>query len=132
MISVGDICVIRQTGSVLWAAKAPAPDPTDRERWTFVGKAVDRRGRAAYSTRVAGVGDVTVVRPWDAEVHKVGSEVLYRGARHLILEDRGANLWLGVAPHDSPRKGGGVIHIQASNTTVASKADVVLESIGRA
>jgi hypothetical protein len=62
MISVGDICVVRQTGSILWIAKGPALDPNDRERWTLITRRTDRRGRSSYETRVAGAGDVIVVK----------------------------------------------------------------------
>jgi hypothetical protein len=89
-LSPGALATCRQTGSRLWVVKEPLPD----NRLRLIGVRTDRRGRADYSTRISGAGDVQVIR--DAEVYAVGSTINYEGLDHLVLEDQGDSIEVSV------------------------------------
>jgi hypothetical protein len=123
-LSVGALCTVRQTGSVLYVAKQSLPD----NRWRLTAKQVDARGRVAYQTRDAGIGDITVIR--DAATYQVGSTINWAGLEHVVLEDRADNVQLGVPEHGRQTRGGDVIRIPRTNVREVSKADLALATMG--
>ena len=129
-LSPGAICTVRQFGSVLFVAKEPVADHLGAySRYRLTCMQVDSRGRRAFQSRDAGLGDITVVH--DAEVYQVGSIITYEGLDHIVLRDLGDDgVEVGV-PEDTakPPRGYGVIHIPAGNTRVLHKADLILAGL---
>jgi hypothetical protein len=120
--------MVRPFGTRLWAAKEPLPDHRGEfTRYRLVCKRVDHRGRVAYETRDAGLGDVTVIR--DAATFEIGSTITYEGLDHLVLADLGGSIEAGVPKHTSKTKGGDVIRIPGTNVRVISKADLALATM---
>ena len=101
--------------------------PASGGRWYLTGKMVDGRGRAAYRGHIAGAGDITVIR--DAPTYKVGSTVRYQGLDHIVLEDRGDDVELGVPKHTSPTRGTELVRIPSGNVHVVSKPDLALAAM---
>jgi hypothetical protein len=124
MISPGAICTIRQHGAQLWVVKCPGPEAG---RWYLTRKSTNRRGQATYQNHLAGVGDLTLVL--DAKTYQPGDTVNYRGLDHIVLEDRGDDVELGVPEHTAPTKGIELVRIPAGNVTTISKTDLTLEDI---
>ena len=120
MIAVGDICVVRQTGAQLWVAKAPAPVPIDRERWVLISKMVDKRGRSAHSSKVVGLGDITLIRP--GPEYKVGDVIEHNGLKHVVLKDCGDEVELAVPEDRVPLRGGYTVRVAAGNSTLVSES----------
>ena len=91
-------------------------------RYRLVCMQTDGRGRRAYESRIAGLGDITVVH--DAETYAVGSTITYEGLDHIVLRDLGDDgVEVGV-PVDTakPPRGYGVIRIPSGNVRVLQKA----------
>ena len=105
-LSTGALCTVRQFGTRLFVAKEPLPD----NRWRLTCLQVDSRGRAAYQTRDAGVGDITTIR--DAKAYQFGSTVRYEGLDHLVFEDRCNSIEVGVPEHTSPTKSGEPVNLE--------------------
>ena len=59
MIAPGALVRVRQCGLIAWVVERQEPDG----RWHVVSKAVDHRGRAVFSGRTAGEGDVMLITP---------------------------------------------------------------------
>ena len=83
MISPGALVTCRQTGTVLYVLKAPAPGG----RWYLASKRVDQRGRAEFTGRVACAGDLTVIR--EARTFEPGETVEHDGLCHEVSADLG-------------------------------------------
>lgn len=123
MTGIGDLVTCRQTGSRLWVVKEPLPD----NRFRLIGVRTDRRGRADYSTRISGAGDVQVIR--DAEGYAVGSTINYEGLDHLVLEDRGDSIEVGVPKHGMPTRGTELVRIPSGNVRIISKAQLAIAAM---
>jgi hypothetical protein len=128
MISPGALVTCRFTGVVLWVVVADAGDG----RYHLRGKMTDRRGRAAYTGRVSGEGDLTLIRP--APVYAVGDVIERPGLSgsldHIVLRDLGdEGVELAVPEDRIPLRGGYTVREAAGNSTLVSKADLLLDAL---
>ena len=127
MISPGGLVTCRQTGAQLWVVKAPATGG----RWSLARKQVGKRGQPANQGRIAGAGDLIVIL--DAPTYQVGDVVERNGLRHVVLSDLGdEGVELAVPEDRIPLRGDHTVHVAAGNSTLVSKADLVLVTFGQA
>ena len=84
----------------------------------------DAKGRAAYSARVAGQGDIVVVRA--AETFEPGSTLEHDGQTLTVLLDLGSEVEFEVPASSRPLPGGGSLRIAAGHSTTIHKADLIL------
>jgi hypothetical protein len=101
MIGPGAIVVCRKTGATAWVAERHLSGG----QWKLVSKAVDHRGRAVFSGRIAGEGNVVLIAP--APVYQEGATVEHNGVQHVIAADNGDSITLIVPATRRPLRGGG-------------------------
>ena len=88
--------------------------------WHVVCKAVDHRGRAIFSGRTAGEGDVVLITP--APVYAGGDTIEHNGVQHTVAAILAMPSSLSSPPRRRPLKGGGHLHIAAGNTPRSARA----------
>jgi hypothetical protein len=120
MISVGSIVTVRQCGTVAWVVESRNPDGS----WRVVGKAVDVGGRPLFTSRNAGVGDLTEVTP--PPTYTLGATITYNGAQHVVADVTGDFVTLVVPEKLYPLRHGHALRIPAGNSIIVSKSDLVL------
>jgi hypothetical protein len=85
LISPGALVVCKQTGRQLFVVKEAADNGL---RWKIVGKLTDDKGRALFTARVAGRGDLTLIR--EAETYEPGELLEYGGLELEVARDLGS------------------------------------------
>jgi hypothetical protein len=121
MVAVGDLCLCRQTDTVLWVAVRA----DDSGRWFLKSKQIDGRGRAAYGGRSSvGVGDIVAVKA--APQYQVGEILKHNGLDHKVLVDHGDEVELLTPSHSRPLADGRV-RVRGGNRITVSKSDIALE-----
>ena len=123
MISSGCICTCWQTGAQLWVVRSAAPNGS----WHLVGKRIDSLGRKRFTSRVAGEGDLVEILA--AKTYEVGDVVERHGLRHVVLADNGDDVELAVPEDRVPLRGGYTVRVAAGNSTLVSKADLLLDAL---
>ena len=124
MIGPGAVVVCRQTGAVAWVVHSRM---ANGQQWKLVSKAVDHRGRAVFSGRTAGEGDVVLIAP--APTYEVGDAIEHDGLSYTVAADLGDSVEAVVPSRPRPLRGGGHLHIAAGNTITLSKSDLTLETL---
>ena len=125
MIAVGSTVTCRQTGAQLWVVRSAAPNG----RWHLVGKRTDTLGRRRFTKRVVGNGDVVEILA--AKTYRVGDVVEHHGKQHVVLSDDGDEITLATPETRVPHRGGYTVRVAAGNSTLVSKADLVLATFGQ-
>ena len=123
MITPGCTCTCRQTGAQLWVVRSAAPNG----RWHLVGKRTDTLGRKRFTNRVAGEGDLVEILA--AKTYQIGDVVERHGKRHVVLSDDGDEITLAVPEDRVPLRGGYTVRVAAGNSTLVSKADLLLDAL---
>ena len=123
MISRGRTVTCRQTGTQLWVVRSAAHNG----RWHLVGKRTDTLGRRRFTNRVAGEGDLVEILA--TKTYRIGNVVERHGKQHLVLSDDGDEITLAVPEDRIPLRGGYTVHVAAGNSTLVSKADLLLEAL---
>ena len=119
MISPGALVPVKQTGAALYRVKAPATGG----RWFLAGKRVDERGRFDIFGRVAGAGDLTLIR--DAPMFMPGEMIEHEGVYHEVVRDLGDEVELTAPAGRNPLNGGGGVRVPGGHITTIS-SDLVL------
>jgi hypothetical protein len=119
-ISPGCLVTCRQCKTQLFVVKAA----TDNG-WHITGKLTDNKGRALFTSRVAGVGDLTLIR--EAQTYEPGTTHERAGKLLTVLSDDGDTVTFNVPEHSSPLAGGGNVRHAGGHTTSVSKAELILE-----
>jgi hypothetical protein len=123
MISVGAVVTCRQTANVAWVARRKLDDG----RWLLIGKAMDQHGRATYSSRTAGEGDLQEVTP--APSYEEGTTITFESAPHTVQRDLGTEVELIVPANRHAHSSGVTLHVAGGNIITVSKADITLETL---
>ena len=100
-LASGSICTIKQFGAQLWVWVGR----TDGRRGRLRSMRVDQRGRADFTRRDAGVGDVVLIR--EAAIYSPGSMIDVDGIRHEVARDFGDEVELLAPQMSCPLRRGG-------------------------
>jgi hypothetical protein len=128
VLSPGAVVTCRQTADVLWAVIRQEVDGS----WRLHGRLTDERGRSAYTMRLAGEGDITVIR--SAPQYEPG-ETIERGRQTLtVISDNGDDLTCEVGEASRPVISEGVqvasVCLPGGNKMTLTKGDLMAEAIG--
>jgi hypothetical protein len=123
VITPGALVTCKWTGTVLYVAVRA----DDAGRWHLRSKATDEAGRAAYTGRTAGVGDIVVVK--SALTYQPGETLEFGGKLLTVLRDLGHEVEFTVLEHSRPLHRGGSVRHAGGHTTLVSKADLMIEAL---
>jgi hypothetical protein len=118
LLSPGAICTIRQCGAQLWVVVAKSDDG----RWRLRSKRSDSRERSSWTARIAGEGDLMIVR--ETETFEPSTEIEHDGVKHTVARDLGDSVELVTPEVSRPLRGGGALRIAAGNTVTMAKSDL--------
>jgi hypothetical protein len=121
MISPGCLCLCNQTAAQLWVARGRHHDGLG---WDLIGKFTNTFGRVAPTGRIAGEGDVVLVR--DAETSDLGTTIEYGDVKHTVARDLGDSVELVTPEVSRSLRGGGALRLAAGNTVTMAKSDLAL------
>lgn len=124
MIQIGDIVTTRQTGTDLWVVRAVAGEGS---RAHLRGKLIDHRGRATYTDRVSGLGDIAVIVP--AATYTPGQQVELDGVRLTVTRDLGDVVEFSVPEKRFEHAAGVNVRLPAGNSITISKAELALDAL---
>ncbi len=125
MITTGAIVTVRKHGDIAFVVYSRMSD----RRWRVISKALDERGREAFSGKVVGEGDITLIRA--TPTYEIGATVEHNGLSHTVSADLGEFVQLNVPSARHPLRGGGHLQTAAGNRTTVTKAELVLASLGQ-
>jgi hypothetical protein len=121
---IGAVVTCRQTGDTAWIIRAPA---REGRAWHLIGK-ITRGSRVAYTARVAGIGDLALVKP--APTYERGNTLEHEGVRYEVRRDLSDTVELVVpAMSFRTRRSGSRYRLPGGNTMTVGKADLVLETL---
>jgi hypothetical protein len=121
VISPGCICTCKQTGTILYAVVAKADDGI---RWQLRSMRIDHKGRTDFTRRIAGEGDLTLIR--EAPTFEPNTVIEHNGRFHEITTDNGDSVELITPSSRYSLKGSHALHREAGNRVTVPKADLVL------
>jgi hypothetical protein len=125
MIAPGAVVRVHNHGDVAWVVKRRALDGV---RWHVTCKSLEAsRHRELFSSRIAGEGDIVVVRP--APTYEPGSTVTYNGIEHAVAADNGDSVTLIAPDKRFACDGGDYLLVPGGNTLTVAKGDLVLQEL---
>ena len=124
-IAPGAIVTCRQTGTILYIVVVG--QAADGTRWQLRSLRIDHKGRTDQTRRIAGEGDITVIRA--APTFAPHTMIEHIGHPHEVLADLGDSVELIVPQISRALHGGGALRIVAGNTTTVPKFELVLAAL---
>jgi hypothetical protein len=108
-IAPGALVTVKQTGTVLWVVVGRADDGI---RWRLRSKRIDQNGRHDVTARIAGSGDITVVR--EAPAYAPNTMIEHEGRLHEVVADHGDSVELITPASRHSLKGGHALQTKDS------------------